>query len=350
MRILHISDNCCIRVKKMAMAARSRGKHWIGSLSIQNVSLGDYFDEAYYFHDPDSLAWQARRIQADVYHVHNEPNYLVAKAIESQCGPVVWDVHDLDLVRFDHMPGAQNSEQEERMLAAHAEAVILPCKRYREILGLGTVLYSFCGKRHFGWNDDPKENLVLQGHVNADNRAGYWLDYRYVSEALARVGVDLHIQPAGHSTGITYDTSRALQYHFVPYEAMLEIISKHRWGLVCGGVPCPQWQAAMPNKLFEYLARGVVPVVLWADEAAEFVTKRDIGVVLEKPEDAAKVLTEGTWQRCRKNLKRIRKDLMAETQGVKLIAIYEHAIGKWRADKDKQEQEEKKQKREAAGG
>lgn len=351
MEIKHVTmlaEDSCGRVQKMTAAARAAGVERITLVtSYREIPghkklLGRYDDVRYY---PQSVATELgqkpgpnaieiiRRhlfeLQPDVVHAHNEPNWIVAAALVSNVAPVVFDVHDLDLVRYSHheaMTGARVDA--ERKLVEQSHAVIVPCKGYADVLDRGTVIYSMAEKRYVKFGEPDCDGILLMGHVSVGATHAPWLDYRSVGKRFADAGCSLYVQYGGRG-GMTTENSGAVILQPCPYDDLMARMGHWRWGLVAGGVPCAQWNVAMPNKLFEYMACGVVPVVLWADEAADYVEKHGCGVVIASPEKARQRLTMSAWKKCRAAMERMRDQLAMESQASKLAGVYREAIEKW---------------------
>jgi glycosyltransferase involved in cell wall biosynthesis len=81
----------------------------------------------------------------------------------------------------------------------------------------------------------------------------------------------------------------------------------------------------MPNKLFEYLAAGLPILVYGADEVAEFVSKHEVGVVVDKLEDIPKVYDE--WPKYKKRVLEKRELFHVDTQAPAIKGVYEKLLG-----------------------
>lgn len=353
MTIKHVAmlaEGSCGRVQKMAVAARAAGIDRVSLVTAHCEAPGHrkvlgYYDEIRHYppsvfaagglgqqpgkNAVEIIRCHLRELQPDIIHVHNEPNWIVGAALVSKAAPVVFDVHDLDLVRYSHLD-AQTEERtkSERDLVEQSHGVIVPCKGYADVLGRGKVIYSMTERRYVRMGKPDCKGLLLMGHVAVDAAHAPWLDYTDVARRFAAVGWPLFVQYGGKG-GMTTVSSGATILQPCPYEDMMLRLGRFRWGLVSGGVPCAQWKVAMPNKLFEYLACGVVPVVMWADEAAEYVRKHGVGVVLNSPEEATSKLSNTAWQKCRTAIEKMQGSLCMESQAGKLMGVYREAVEKW---------------------
>ena len=66
---------------------------------------------------------------------------------------------------------------------------------------------------------------------------------------------------------------------------LLTQLSRHDWGLVGNLRQTLEWDVAMPNKLFEYIAAGVPVVSMYASEAGEFIERHGLGIQVKSMEE-----------------------------------------------------------------
>jgi len=104
-----------------------------------------------------------------------------------------------------------------------------------------------------------------------------------------------------------YLVSGAVYISRLPYNLMLRELTRHDWGLVGCVEPCSQYDATIPNKLFEYMAAGIPIIVLNADECAEFVMQTGIGVVVNSMDDIPEIY--GDNEKYRKKVLEVRVSL-----------------------------------------
>jgi hypothetical protein len=80
--------------------------------------------------------------------------------------------------------------------------------------------------------------------------------------------------------------------------------------------------AAMPNKLFEYMSQGVVPLILNAAEAGKFCRENGgIGVEVESLDDLHEILLAGRV--ARERILATREEMVMENHIQPLIDLYE---------------------------
>jgi len=101
------------------------------------------------------------------------------------------------------------------------------------------------------------------------------------------------------------------------YFDLIPAMSRFEWGFVGPGFKHRAFDWAMPNKLFEYLAAGIPPVVYESQEALEFVKEHGIGIEFKdnaiKDKDVREMYAGIVKE----------KRFIMESQSSKLIALYE---------------------------
>lgn len=299
MRIAMVGDHGCIRVVKEALALRAKG-HWVEIISRQEPFGYDHFDRVSLWHDRDQLIRSVRDTRADVVHVHNEPDWIVSAAREGTSRALVYDIHDLESLRMQTAPNAdersafaaadgyvhvsyscQQIAEQTHPAHAHKPATVLPCYVNAEF-----------------YADRPPRNspdcLVYEGGLSAGEHmvpgAVEMRDLRPLVAAARQAGLHVGLCGAQAMDGYPYANLGAVRWGPLPYPAMLTSLRPYGWGFVGACPDIPLMQAAMPNKLFEYLSQGVVPVVYHADTAASFVQEHGIGVKLDQLENIGSVL------------------------------------------------------------
>ena len=100
----------------------------------------------------------------------------------------------------------------------------------------------------------------------------------------------------------------------------MKSLGRHDWGLVGNTVRTGQWEVAMPNKLFEYMACGVPVVSMNAKVCANFVQESDVGISVEGPEELGERWAEHREKR--KNVIKHRRAWMMESHIGKLEEFY----------------------------
>ena len=157
-------------------------------------------------------------------------------------------------------------------------------------------------KRYPGPGD--KIRMVYEGAVTGggtdklcDEAPFAYYDHRDTAKELQAAGIELHMYPARYETGIEAHKQFGVTVHEGrPLAKLIPEMQQYRWGLVGNTNRFKQWDVSMPNKLFEYMAAGI-PVVVWnAAEAAKFVEREGVGIVVNSAEEI--VARNGEAEKC----------------------------------------------------
>lgn len=284
---------------------------------------------------------QLRRIieqsPADILHVHTEPDWIVPFVKEHAGGrPVVMDVHDPDSMRTCQAPTPVEVAAFEA-----ADAIIHvsePCRVYSEKIHGATkptiVLYSYVNGEFYRASKDVNWfSMAYEGgltsKVSDEHGLHQYRNLQTVVQKFIEGGYNVSLFAAGTAEiDLSYENLGAMMVRDLTYPAMLAGIRNHAFGFV--GTPSPVliMRAAMPNKLFEYISQGVVPVCFNADTAGEFVQRNGIGIWLKDEDDLNHLpekLSRGPV--LRRNLLRVRDRWKMETQAEALEAFYQSLLG-----------------------
>jgi hypothetical protein len=290
------------------------------------------------FFDADQLGRAVEASRADLFHVHNEPDWMI-KVVKDHAGdrPVIYDVHDLGSLRYGE-PG------DDEVVAAQAADGILHvsemCQRiFHNWHGNGkpdAVFYSMVNRqfvpdtlKESGWS-----SWVYEGGLSINDEEGdglhnmrYWLP---LVEQLTDRGYNVSLFRSGSDgdMGLVYENVGAFVIHNVMYPTLLNHLRNYAFGMVGALRDFPLMQAAMPNKMFEYLSQGVIPVVFNAMEAADYVTKHDVGYVWDKTLeiDANLEILNHEAERLRFNIMQKRDEFVVENQIETLVSLYEEVL------------------------
>jgi glycosyltransferase involved in cell wall biosynthesis len=304
MRILMLSDHCCIRVIKEGTALEEDG-HEITYMHrrIGNESLGYALTKEIRYQSVEEMTAKLMMSRPDLIHVHAEPADLVTCAWHARPRtPIVFDVHDCILLR------SGKNVREERLAFERADALIWPSPAF------GRTVERFHPKRvkHkpqltvypglADWMFPPPQKLfmipalVYEGGSVAKEQVGgvTYRDFRTLVLQLNEQRIPMFIYPAGKDGGRHMWDVGGLTMPTLPYEQLLKQLGRFAYGVVAPGVfPDPYMRLCMPNKFFEYLAARI-PVVTWGcNEVSKVVREHRCGVVLDHP----KQLDRRMWEK-----------------------------------------------------
>jgi glycosyltransferase involved in cell wall biosynthesis len=309
MNILFVAYHTCARAAK---EARALGKAGHQVIILQHVAASEeilYSTElSSFYHGEQALRERIAYFSdwAEVIHVHNEPNWIVIAAAaerDRSCPgvPVVFDVHDLESMRE-----SGDTDKDETAAIHAADAFIFPSRAYMH--GVRTsrnvdsvpcrVIYSMCGRDEIVDQPLPRVNgIVYEGAavaplLNFNNKSPGWKgyrDYSSMTRALTGAFVPFHLYGIRKEFQQPYINAGAIVHDMIRYPDLLKQLSRYDWGL-CGHLEShPQWNKAMPNKLFEYLAAGIPVISINADEVSDFVSKHGLGVVAKDLNELNKI-------------------------------------------------------------
>jgi hypothetical protein len=348
MNIGFISGHACIRCQKMAMPLLEKG-YKVHMAAAKMPTHSEVYDSFYMCagvnHYIEAIRHMAKVV--DLFHVHNEPSWFVT-AIKEHCDkPVVLDVHDSYLARMTPEEEQQLRDDgqrafrvmvEERNNFQLADALVFPGRKFGQAImkefGLrqpSLFLPSFLPRRFYQYSGKEwMGGLVYEGRVDLKSQIeaspkqfGFrYCDYEDLAKECHFMGIDFHIygpQTASEEFQEVYG-DLAFLHAGLPYGKLLPAIGRHDWGLVGNVFETPEWDVAMPNKLFDYIAAGVPVAVINAEECARFVSDNGVGIVVNSIDELA-----SNWSRhreCRANLIKKRQDWTMEKHIAGLEALY----------------------------
>jgi glycosyltransferase involved in cell wall biosynthesis len=109
------------------------------------------------------------------------------------------------------------------------------------------------------------------------------------------------------------------------YTVLLRAMMPHAMGVV-GSLwsDLEIMQVALPNKLYEYIAAGVVPVILNANQAWDEIKDYGFGVNLDPNLVEQGIIRDqlGDMKKQRENLLKVRKEFEFENQLPKILEMY----------------------------
>jgi len=335
MRILHVNNRTsCIRTFKESKIMLERG-HEVEAVAQMHSFGFNIYTRAYSWGDLTQLARTIKTSHADIVHVHSEPDWLVPFAKEhAGTRPVVYDCHDPESLRTWSAPGP--AEIEAFKVADAIIHVSEPCRVHSESYhGNGKptlMLYSYVNANFYNQARDVNwSSMVYEGGLTTLEREDKFVHYRnltYVVQKFIESGYNVSLFAAGSSEiDLSYESMGAMMVRDLTYTAMLNGVRNHAFGFVGSPAVTKIMNAAMPNKLFEYISQGVVPVCWNADTAGEFCQHNGVGIWLKPDDDLSnlqKKLSRGPA--LRRNMLRVRDQWKMETQAEPLEKFYQSLL------------------------
>ena len=338
MRTAHISLHGCIRSHKMAWSLKQLGypTHYICN-RISPAHSGDGYDTIQTFVPGDGVP-DVKQLQnsvklvepyVDLFHVHNEPNWMFRAVKEVTKKPVVFDIHDWSSLRQHEKPHADEIREEEYALK-NADAFVVPSQGYYDRLPdkPKALVYSKVPTWLMPSNKEKKHpGLAFEGGVKGKTKFKYNFRYRNWAEFAQKAVSNF---PNGdkftfYSANLgedwsDYENDKIQISEPIVYPQLLHQLSYHTAGLVGAPYELEDFKDSMPNKLFEYLAAGIPCVVINSPEAQKYVEDHNVGVGIQ---DASEV--RGALDKL-KDYKPNRWEFTMEAEIPKLLALYEEVM------------------------
>ncbi|MFQ5687002.1 MAG: glycosyltransferase [Candidatus Scalindua sp.] len=349
MKIVMVSNHACVRMHKMALPLIEGGVHDIHLLANRQTSFSECYTTFGHWLEISQLAAfiKLHAKDTDVFHVHNEPSWFVTLIKEICDVPVVLDIHDSFLARVtpEQQEEVQNSGKtlvritaEERNNFQLADALVFPSSSFADLVasefGLqqpSIILPSYMPRRMYRYNiQDWLGGLVYEGkvQVNCDSRVNWgfrYCNYEKLAHKCNDIGMDFHIYGGRNDKEFMsiYNNTAFVHEPYV-FDQLIKNIARHDWGLVGNIMPTSEWNIAMPNKLFEYIAAGVPIVSINADTCSKYIEKHGIGIKVESMEELATRWSE--HRETRKNLLKTRVKFSMEENIDELINLYAKVV------------------------
>lgn len=335
MRVLMLSEHCCARVVKQGLALKKRGVevHYM-QRRISNPAFMPSMDFMSEYVSDEHLAEKLSRLNGyDLIHVHNEPDSIgvVAKQVRPDL-PVIFDAHDLFSVRMGAI------FPDERFVFSNCDGFIFPSEGYqahaRETHNFdkpSCVVYSM-----------PNEDFITDEQPALLNAIGYegglripetfegpdefkyhsYRDFRETFRYITkRLSIPMIVFPANVDIMNDYQDTGPMFFPTLDYVTLMKTLPALSWGLVGGPEPgIKQWDTAMPNKLFEFIAAGVPIISINGSEIQQFVERWQVGVSLDSLDEIPSIL--GKHQELRRNVYFLQRRFTMENEVGKVVNLY----------------------------
>lgn len=298
MRITFVAHHFCIRATKQALALKSKG-HKIFGISFRRPEFRENFDAYVLCHDKNlrqmRTAVEIMDKETDVWYVHTEPYWMVFLIREVSKKPILIDMHDSMNWRIiqDHPKSS-----EERAALSFVDGVVYPSEICQEITeGLyprlktipKAVLPPYVNERFYIYSAwDRVGGVVYQGRVDMKSAQHYlnYCKYHELAKQLQEAEIPFYMySPWKSDAHIKEYSDIALTYPGQEYAKLLSIMGCHDWGL-CGNLDeHPEWNLAMPNKLFEYMAGGIPIIAMNCRLVEDFVKQHGVGISVKSVQE-----------------------------------------------------------------
>ncbi len=342
MRTVHITKHGCIRAHKMGWTLANHGyeTHFVAQ-QISQAHTGSPYTSVQIFDDmmghPNYPS--VRQLQhsikllepnVDVFHVHNEPNWLFRAVKDVTDKPVIFDIHDWTSLRKVMEPDPIDLKEEKYALD-NADGFCVPSmgylKRIRAITDKPTALvYSMVPSALFPRKiEGGQPGMVYEGGLKGKNDLAYNYEYRNWAKFCQEVAKhsDVYLYTANGGEDLSdYENPRIKPFLPLSYNILLQTMSKHSVGLVGSPIPLQDFEDAMPNKLFEYVSAGIPVIIVNAPEAARFAEANGLGVGIQDVSEVKQAIDSLKDHKIAQD----RWGYTMESQIPKLMSLYQEVL------------------------
>jgi ribosomal protein S15P/S13E len=183
-----------------------------------------------------------------------------------------------------------------------------------------------CNEEMIGIQQLPRVGgIVFEGGMEVAKDS--YINFTDILGEFCKKEISAHVYPAGGSMEIinAYGSAGSVIMQCMSYGTLIRQLSRYDWGFVGSPRPGnPQWDIAMPNKLFEFMAAGIPVIVHHALEVAEFVIKHEVGIVVESVDEIKELYH--MHELYRKTVQAKRGLFTMESQSRKIMEIYDKAL------------------------
>ena len=329
MKIVKVGYHCCVRLQKQAIALLAKGHkvHLIGN----QLPIGVDWTSSTYFATVSQLRESLRlHKDADIIHVHNEPSWMVMVAKEILPNTlVILDIHDSMAYRSNKI---EYKSSEERVAFDMADGLVFVNEKCRQITNAkkpSCVLAPYVNEQHYafqGWQ--WVGGVAYEGRIDVPAVREYMQYANYVDTCnqFKEAGIPFYIYAPKSMEGARNKCYKSICNLCtpLPYDSLIETMGSHDWGL-CGNVNKHQeWDVALPNKLFEYMAAGIPIIAMNCKEVAKFVKKYKVGIVVKNIDEIKEKWDERA--ECQKNVFLKRFEFSMESQIHILEKLYKELL------------------------
>ena len=267
----------------------------------------------------------------DVYHIHNEPDWLVNVVRSVTDKPIVYDIHDMKSIREYVV-----DEWEEKAFK-DCDAFSVVSKRYKDLVKERSnkpveEVLSCVNKEFYPLNRCKLQHngIVYEGGLKGSQpQTEKWreFDCRYWAPTfndILKTGTPVWAYRGNTVSDVSeYGNFGTMIMGPLPYHALVNNLTAFEAGLVGSPQPDPMFDGALPNKLFEYIAAGL-PILAWnaGDSVNEFILATGTGAVLDNLEEIPDVLNEFKKMNMRDHVWSLRHYWSMDSQGEKVENLY----------------------------
>jgi len=261
-------------------------------LVTHSVPQADIYETVSFFHNAPGLKRALERYKdVDIIHAVSEPSWVVIACREILPDKkIVYDWHDAQIWRSEK---ADHASAEERLVSNWVDAIIVPsesCKALIETKLPCVVLPPYVNECHIAYNAwGYVGGIVYEGRIDAPEQKEFmnYAKYTDLCKEFDKEGIAFNIfSPSASKPEVlkAYKDICTLNQG-VPHDHLINCLGVFDWGL-CGNLgKHREWDVAMPNKLFEYMAGGIPIIALNAEETGKFVVEHGVGIAVSSVQE-----------------------------------------------------------------
>lgn len=224
----------------------------------------------------------------------------------------IFVIHDLYWVGLPATKENEKYKNTELQVLKYAKNLVVPSKRFYESIrdylpkkAQVLIQHQRVPKRYFTYSNIKTCDVVYEGRIHEQ-----WLEY---FENIKRAGFNLKI-----FVSFAKEEELALYQEAeieTSFRLLLDKISRAKWGLVGNPQPYEASSRGMSNKFCDYIASGVVPIVLNHSSVADVVKEYKFGVVAKSPQEVVDILgNDNLYQKLYRTLMKKRYKFTMESQ------------------------------------
>jgi len=305
-KILIVTERTCARSLKQIVALSQRNDIHLITKRVTDVTGPK--TTTYYNGTHESLHRALELYKdVDIVYVHSEPSWTVFEVRRSlPSKKIVLDIHDAQIWRTTN-PAYQSAE--ERLAFRWVDGLVVPsyaCKRILKSPLPSVVLPPYVNEAFYvteSWQ--RKGGIVYEGRIDLSSSPEFmnYSKFTKLCKAFDDVGIPFHIYVpiSNRNDEIRKEyADKCILHKPLSFDSMVTALGFHDWGL-CGNLDnFREWNVAMPNKLFEYMAGGIPIIALNAKEVGTFVEKHGIGISVKTIDEIKERWDER--ERCQRNV------------------------------------------------
>jgi len=294
MNIVKVGYHCCIRLVKEAIALKKQG-HTVHLIGFKKPSKHEIFDTFTLCRSTIQLHNAIKVLSHnDIFHVHNEPNWLVPAVREVTDKPIVFDVHDSMQYRSDDEKHKSCAERFAFELSDAFVFVSGPCRdislhahpkqqKKPSIVLPPYVNEDFIKYRDWAWVG----GLVYQGLMSTDKNPPYmqYANYKDFVKKTVELNLPFHVYTSNINDYFKEYYEGAIIEGSATYHDLMNMLGHYDWGVLGNLGVYKDWNVAFPNKLFEYMAAGIPIVALNSEYSGKFIEEHGIGIAVSTLEE-----------------------------------------------------------------